>query len=97
MIRYLVFLVLAFGISSATLQAGNHNHFPTTRIHHRSVFQRAHDSLRRRQLPKDYVQRQMNIRYPKYVGGFHYSYFRDIGVSPGDVGLRGNGIYPTPW
>jgi len=36
-------------------------------------------------------------RFPKYYGGFHARYFQDIGVPPGDVGLRGNGIYPTPW
>ena len=39
----------------------------------------------------------LNWRYPKYIGGFHYSYFRDMGVPPGDVGFRSNGLYPTPW
>ena len=39
----------------------------------------------------------LNWRYPKYVGGLHASYFRDLGLPPGDVGLRGNGLYMTPW
>ena len=39
----------------------------------------------------------LNRRYPKYYGGFHARYFQDLGMSPGDIGLRGNGIYPTPW
>ena len=39
----------------------------------------------------------LNARYPKYIGAFHASYFRDIGVPPGDVGLRGNGLYAFPW
>ena len=38
-----------------------------------------------------------NMRYPKYYGGFHARYFQDIGVPPGDVGFRGNGIFSTPW
>lgn len=42
-------------------------------------------------------RRYLNWRYPKYVGGFHANYFRDLGVPPGDVGLRGNGLYATPW
>ena len=36
-------------------------------------------------------------RYPKYYGGFHARYYQDIGVPPGDVGIRGNGIYQLPW
>ena len=39
----------------------------------------------------------LNRRYPKYYGGFHARYFQDLGMPPGDIGLRGNGIYPTPW
>ena len=39
----------------------------------------------------------MNSRYPKYYGGFHASYFDNMGIPPGDIGLRGNGIYMTPW
>ena len=35
--------------------------------------------------------------YPKYYGGFHARYFENIGVPPGDIGLRGNGIYQLPW
>ena len=35
--------------------------------------------------------------YPKYYGGFHQRYFDSIGIPSGDIGLRGNGIYATPW
>ena len=46
-----------------------------------------------------YYQRYhyLNSRFPKYYGGFHARYFQDLGVPPGDIGLRGNGIYATPW
>lgn len=43
------------------------------------------------------ARRCLNRRYPKYTGAFHANYFRDIGVPPGDVGLRGNGLYAFPW
>ena len=36
-------------------------------------------------------------RYPKYIGGFHASHWYNIGVPPGDIGFRGNGIYWAPW
>lgn len=39
----------------------------------------------------------LNKRYPKFRGGFHSSYFHNMGLPPGDIGPRGNGIYPTPW
>lgn len=39
----------------------------------------------------------MNSHYPKYYGGFHASYFQNMGIPPGDIGLRGNGIFMTPW
>jgi len=29
----------------------------------------------------------------RYIGGFHQNYFRDIGIPPGDVGIRGNALY----
>ncbi|HJN13539.1 MAG TPA: hypothetical protein QF564_32995 [Pirellulaceae bacterium] len=35
--------------------------------------------------------------YPRYIGAFHSRYFNDLGVPPGDVGLRTNGVYMTPW
>jgi hypothetical protein len=38
-----------------------------------------------------------NRYYPKYVGGFHARYFDTLGVPSGDVGLRGNSLYATPW
>ena len=39
----------------------------------------------------------MNSHYPKYYGGFHARYFQDMGIPSGDIGLRGNGIFMTPW
>jgi len=41
--------------------------------------------------------RTLNYYYPKYIGGLHSSYFNSLGVPSGDVGLRGNGFYMTPW
>lgn len=35
--------------------------------------------------------------YPRYEGAFHSRYFNDLGIPPGDVGLRGNGLTMTPW
>ena len=43
------------------------------------------------------TRQYLNWHYPKYIGGFHANYFRDLGVPPGDIGLRGNGIYIAPW
>ena len=45
----------------------------------------------------DYQRQYSNYYYPKYYGGLHSSYFNSLGVAPGDVGLRGNGLYMTPW
>ncbi len=39
----------------------------------------------------------LNERYPKFRGGFHSNYLDNIGFPHGDIGIRGNGIYPTPW
>jgi len=35
--------------------------------------------------------------YPKYYGAFHARSLYNYGVPSGDVGLRGNGVYWTPW
>lgn len=35
--------------------------------------------------------------YPKYYGGFHYRHLDNIGIPSGDIGLRGNGLYMSPW
>jgi hypothetical protein len=43
--------------------------------------------------PYDYYR----ALHPKYYGGFHASFLHDYGVPSGDIGLRGNGIYWTPW
>lgn len=39
----------------------------------------------------------LRARYPKFQYGFHSSYFHNMGLPPGDIGIRGNGIYMTPW
>ena len=53
----------------------------------------------RRSIAPTYQQRYeySNWRYPKYIGGFHASYFQNMGVPTGDIGFRGNGLYMTPW
>ena len=58
----------------------------------------AFQSLRNRQAPS-YAEtyHRLHARYPRYIGAFHSSYFRDIGVPPGDIGLRGNGLLAYPW
>ena len=33
----------------------------------------------------------------RYIGGFHYTYFQDLGIPTGDIGLRGNGVIWRPW
>ncbi|MDA1054195.1 MAG: hypothetical protein O3C40_27425 [Planctomycetota bacterium] len=35
--------------------------------------------------------------YPKYYGSFHYRHLDNIGIPSGDIGIRGNGIYMSPW
>ena len=35
--------------------------------------------------------------YPKYYGSFHYRHLDNIGIPSGDIGLRGNGLYMSPW
>jgi hypothetical protein len=35
--------------------------------------------------------------FPRYIGAFHSRYFNDLGVAPGDVGIRTNGITLSPW
>ena len=35
--------------------------------------------------------------YPKYNGAFHYRHLDNIGIPTGDIGIRGNGLYMTPW
>jgi len=36
-------------------------------------------------------------RDDRYVGGFHARYFSNLSIPAGDLGLRGNGVSPTPW
>ena len=40
---------------------------------------------------------RLNSQYPKYYGGFHSSYFQNMGIPPGDIGPRGNDIFMAPW
>ncbi len=35
--------------------------------------------------------------YPKYRGGFHARELDNIGIPTGDIGLRGNGMFWSPW
>lgn len=35
--------------------------------------------------------------YPKYYGSFHYRHLDNIGIPSGDIGIRGNGLYISPW
>lgn len=35
--------------------------------------------------------------YPKYYGAFHYRHLDNIGIPTGDIGIRGNGLYMSPW
>jgi hypothetical protein len=35
--------------------------------------------------------------HPKYQSGFHARDMQNLGVPTGDVGLRGNGMFWTPW
>ena len=64
-----------------------HCDHPGCRAHHRH---RVAPSYRE-------TYKYMNWRYPKYTGAFHANYFQTMGVAPGDVGFRGNGVYMTPW
>lgn len=36
-------------------------------------------------------------RNPRYYGGFHARQFDNIGMPPGDVGFRGNGLQWNAW
>jgi hypothetical protein len=33
----------------------------------------------------------------RYIGGFHYTHFQNIGIPSGDIGLRGNAYHWRPW
>ena len=35
--------------------------------------------------------------YPKYYGGFHARQMQNLGMPPGDIGIRGNNIFMNPW
>jgi hypothetical protein len=35
--------------------------------------------------------------HPKYQSGFHARDMQNLGIPTGDIGLRGNGIFWTPW
>ena len=42
-------------------------------------------------------QRSAEELYPKYYGAFHYRHLDNIGIPTGDIGIRGNGLYMSPW
>ena len=63
---------------------------------HRWIIQ-AHPTAPRtspRLSPRD---QQLRALYPKYYGGFHARDFQNLGIPSGDIGIRGNGIYLSPW
>ena len=64
----------------------------------RKIFGRRHP-VKRQNFPVygSYKYSHYNYLYPKYIGGFNARYFDSIGIPSGDIGLRGNGIYMTPW
>lgn len=33
----------------------------------------------------------------RYIGGLHRTYFQNLGIPSGDIGLRGNGVIWRPW
>ncbi len=33
----------------------------------------------------------------RYIGGLHYTYFQNLGIPAGDIGLRGNGVIWRQW
>ena len=49
--------------------------------------------------PNRYYQNAANAQaiYPRYYGQVHARNIQNIGVPPGDVGLRGNGFMLNPW
>ena len=49
--------------------------------------------------PNRYYQNAANAKaiYPRYYGSIHARQIQNIGVPPGDVGLRGNGFMLNPW
>jgi hypothetical protein len=50
-------------------------------------------------MPNKYYQRSAYAQavYPRYEAGFHARYFQNIGIPSGDVGLRGNSMFMSPW
>lgn len=36
-------------------------------------------------------------RNPQYYGGFHSRQLQNVGIPTGDIGIRGNGVFWTPW
>jgi len=52
-----------------------------------------------RSVPNRYYQNAANAKaiYPRYYGSTHARQIQNIGIPPGDIGLRGNGVMPTAW
>ena len=51
-----------------------------------------------RSVPNRYYQNAANAKaiYPRYYGSTHARQIQNIGIPPGDIGLRGNGVMLTP-
>ena len=52
-----------------------------------------------RSVPNRYYQNAANAKaiYPRYYGSTHARQIENIGIPPGDIGLRGNGVMLNPW
>lgn len=85
----MICVLLAFGSAGEAVARHPHARFRTLR---KPVVFHA-----RPRMSYDELRAYLNCRYPRYVGGFHASYFRDMGLPPGDVGLRGNSLTLSPW
>jgi hypothetical protein len=70
---------------------------PAGAIGQRRLFRRSRPAPRHTSAYPNYPYRYLNQYYPRYHGGFHERYFQSLGVPSGDIGPRGNGMYPTPW
>ena len=73
---------------------------PVYRPSHRRFFRRKFAS-RPRYTQADRIRdvrtEQFTEQYPRFIGGFHYSHFTNVGLPAGGLGFRGNGLYWTPW
>ena len=79
---------------------GPHASHPAPHVHHAPRVKPGHHPHHAHHHPQSFYRHYYewaNDVYPRYYGGFHYRHFDNLGVPPGDIGLRGNGIYFQPW